>query len=257
MSCTYYSDLCMSQNIMLSCPVVLLDHGFLSSRFNLSHLGEALAFDGFLVLAPEYPESLAASYDVAQGTTTGNPINRGIIMDALLRTLTTEWGVLPTAYGIVGHLLGCGTVNITGDKSWTRVCLAGGYPFLRGPNCLLVESVNNCTVPLIWALGVLRGNDYIFLEEDVVRSRSWDALPSMALLIFRNQGSAAPNHISFLAVGPNDAMVDFLSPLLPVACTSGIPVLDFDKYQLSRDSGEVVTPLIVDYMKQKMVLIKR
>ena len=81
-----------------SCPVVLLAHGFLGSRFDLSHLGEALARNRFLVLAPEYPESLAASYDVTtRGTTTmGMPIDRGIITDRLLTTLTTEWGVLPT-----------------------------------------------------------------------------------------------------------------------------------------------------------------
>lgn len=189
----------------------------------------------------------------------GMPIDRGIITDRLLTTLTTEWGVLPTTYGIVGHSLGCGTVDITGDETWTRVCLAGGYPSLRGPNCLFVGSVNDGAVPLIRAVGALRGNDFVFLDEDAVRSKSWNVLPSRASLIFRNQGNAAPNHISFLALGPNDAMVDFLSPLLPLARALGIPVLDFDKYQLSRDSaatGEVVIPLIVDYLKQKMIPIK-
>jgi hypothetical protein len=65
--------------------------------------------------------------------------------------------------------------------------------------------------------------------------------------------NTAPNHISFLAEGPNNAMVEFLSPLLPLARLLKIPLLDFDKYQLSRDSkdtSDVVIPLIVKYMKQ-------
>ena len=245
-----------------SWPVVLLAHGFLGSRFDLSHLGEALGRNGFLVLSPEYPESLAASYDVAtrgSGSTTGVPIDRGIITDRLLATMTTEWGILPTSYGIVGHSLGCGTVDTTGDETWTRVCLAGGYPSLRGPKCLFVGSINDGAVPLMRAAGALRGNDFAFLDEDAARTRSWDALPSRTALIFRKMGDAAPNHISFLAVGPNDAMVDFLSPLLPVARALGIPVLDFDKYQVSRDSaatGEVVIPLIVDYLKQMMIPVR-
>ena len=69
-----------SRNMQLptSVPVVLLAHGYLGSRFDLSHLGEALASAGFLVLSPEYPESLAASYD-ATNSITGVPIDRAII----------------------------------------------------------------------------------------------------------------------------------------------------------------------------------
>ena len=46
------------------------------------------------------------------------------------------------------------------------------------------------------------------------------------------------NRISFLAGNANDAMVSFLSPLLPVAQALSIPVLDFDRYKESRDSKE-------------------
>ena len=135
--------------------MVLLAHGFLGSWFNLSHLGESLDSEGFLVLAPKYPESLAATYDVAQGTTTGIPIDRKIITDTLLMLLTVEWGIQSEAYGIVGHSLGCGMVNGTGNETWTRVCLAGVYPSLRGPNCLFVGSINDGAVPLIRAIGAL------------------------------------------------------------------------------------------------------
>jgi len=50
-------------------------------------------------------------------------------------------------------------------------------------------------------------------------------------------------------------MVDFLSPLLPVARALSIPLLDFDKYAISKDSracNDVVVPLVVEYLKQKM-----
>ena len=90
----------------------------------------------------------------------------------------------------------------------------------------------------------------------MVRSQSWDKkLPSRAFLIFNNPTNAL-KHISFLTEGTNDAMVQFLSPLLPLARALGIPVLDFDKYQISRDSkstGDVVIPLVVDYLKQRWV----
>ena len=52
-------------------------------------------------------------------------------------------------------------------------------------------------------------------------------------------------------------MIQLLSPLLPVAQSLGIPVLDFDKYQKSRDSrqtAEVVIPLVTSYLKQTMAV---
>lgn len=237
-----------------SAPVVLLAHGFLGSRFDLSHLGEALAGEGFLVLAPEYPESLAASYD-AKGTASGLPLDRTIITDRLLQTLTKEWNVQPTSYGIVGHSLGCGTVDKTGDETWTRVCLAGGYPSLRGTNSLFIGSVNDGAVGVTRSLGALQANNFASIDEEMARSKSYDKIPSRSSLIFTDPDNA-PNHISFLSEGTNDAMISFLSPLLPLASLLSIPVLDFDKYKISRDSkatGEVVIPLVVSYLKQKMV----
>ena len=46
------------------------------------------------------------------------------------------------------------------------------------------------------------------------------------------------NHIDFLSAETNDAMVDFLSPLLPVARTLKVPLLDFDKYAENPNSKE-------------------
>ena len=77
--------------------------------------------------------------------------------------------------------------------------------------------------------------------------------PSSILLFDRPDG---PNHISFLAGGVNNAMLDFLSPLLPIAQAMNIPVLDFDKYAVSQDSDETanfVIPLVTRYLKQQML----
>ena len=78
-------------------------------------------------------------------------------------------------------------------------------------------------------------------------------LPSRAALVLDRDD--APNHISFLAGNVNDSMVSFLSPLLPIAQALSIPVLDFDKYQESRDSAataSVVIPLVSAYLTQYM-----
>ena len=244
-----------------SAPVVLLAHGYLGCRFDLSHIGEALASEGFLVFAPEYPESLAASYD-ATSSDTGMSSDRTMITNRLLETLTKEWGVRPTSYGIVGHSLGCGTVDRTSDESWTRVCITGGQPSLRGPSCLFIGSRGDGAVPVNRALGTLRGYDFAPLDERTVRAKSYNEfLPPRSYLIFDNDSTNAPppNHISFLSEGTNDAMVGFLSPLLPVARLLKIPVLDFDRYQASRDSGvtgDVVIPLVVEYLKQRMTMMR-
>ena len=53
-----------------------------------------------------------------------------------------------------------------------------------------------------------------------------------------------PCHISFLSSRTNDAMVDVLSPLLPVARLLNVPVLDFDVYATTRDSDAVAADLV-------------
>ena len=250
------------QQLPSSSPVVIFSHGYLGSRFDLYPLAEALAAEGFIVLSPEYPESLADSFDAEIIDSSGDIqtiIDRDMITKQLLTTLQQTWNVAPTSFGIVGHSLGCGTAERSGDDSWIRVCLAG-FPSSRGngSKCLFVGSTNDGAVSVSRAFSVLRENNYENLEEDRIRSmiaagQQLPAIPSKAALIFA--GANAPNHISFLSEATNDAMVDFLSPLLPVARGLKIPVLDFDKYQLSRDSrafGDVLTPLVVGYLKQNM-----
>jgi len=114
----------MNLSIPSKRPVIILAHGFLGSRFDLSHIAEELALQGFICVSPEYPESLAASYTQKEG------LDRSIITERLLELLTKELKIAPTKYGIIGHSLGTGTVMTTGDDSWTRVCLAGNIILL-------------------------------------------------------------------------------------------------------------------------------
>ena len=70
-----------------------------------------------------------------------------------------------------------------------------------------------------------------------------------------NPGLSLPCHISFLSSRTNDAMVDVLGPLLPVARLLGVPVLDFDRYQVTRDSDEVnetLVPAVVAWLAAVM-----
>lgn len=254
-------------------PVVLLAHGFLGSRFDLSHLAEELASQGFICLSPEYPESLASSYDAKKSTQEQEQqLDRTTINQALLQAINDQMKIQPTSFGIVGHSLGCGTVTSTGDDTWTRVCIAGP-PVRRGNggeeqsrslggNLLAIASLNDGLVTRS-RLESMIPMDFARLQEEDVLTRSATTngggddtftFPEKSILIMDRPD--APNHISFLAGNANDAMVSFLSPLLPVAQALSIPVLDFDKYKVSRDSdatAKVVIPIISSFLRQNML----
>lgn len=231
-------------------PVVFLAHGYLGSRFDLSHLAETLAAEGFICFSPEYPESLSASYERWDG------LDRRVITSHLIDAVQSTWNVQATSYGIVGHSLGCGTAIRTGDEGWTRVCIAGfpGATAVPG-NLLFLSSMNDGAVSLAQYAGKYSiPSDLVQLDESKLNVAA--PIPARAALVFDRPD--APNHISFLAEGVNDAMIDLLSPLLPVAQALSIPVLDFDRYQISRDSrvtAEVVRPLIARYLKQHMKMV--
>lgn len=234
-------------------PVVLLAHGYLGSRYDLAHLAEKLAERGFICIAAEYPESLAASYDPMNG------VDRKRINQALLEALQKDWNIQASSYGIVGHSLGCGTALEIGDESWTRVLISGfprqrdGRPLVG--NMLLLTSMNDGLMTRFLTDKNAIPADFSILEEALLISgeNKGDTLPRRSILVFDRPD--APNHISFLSEGSNDAMIEFLSPLLPVARLFNIPVLDFDRYQKSRDSkstAEVVHPIVLRYLEQEM-----
>lgn len=234
-------------------PVVLLAHGYLGSRFDLSHLAENLASQGFICFAAEYPESLAASFDRIDG------LDRKAITSTMIDYIENDWNVKATSYGIVGHSMGCGTALETGDDSWTRVAIAG-FPRKRDGtpitgDLLLLSSMNDGAVSLARIGGKEAiPSDFTILDEDKLRNQMNSLLPNRAALVFDRPD--APNHISFLAESVGNAMIDLLSPLLPVAQALKVPVLDFDRYKASQDSqatADVVHPVVIAYMKQRMM----
>jgi hypothetical protein len=214
-----------------------------------------LSIVGFICLSPEYPESLSASYPRIDG------IDRSVITSRLLETITSDWGISASSYGIIGHSLGCSTVINTGDDSWARVCI-GGFPGSvprEGP-ILFLSSINDGAVSMT-RRGLTVPREYVQLKEEFASSlvasspSSTEKWPKKASLIFDRPD--APNHISFLADNVNDSMINLLSPLLPVAQALSIPVLDFDKYKDSRDSrqtAQIVIPIVTSYLKQYMRL---
>ena len=130
-----------------------------------------------------------------------------------------------------------------GDESWTRVLIAGRAPEASSSPLLFISSTNDGAVSFGGPLTIPNG--YTILDETNIPS----TLPTTGALIFDRPD--APNHISYLSENVNEAMVNFLSPLLPIAQSLSIPVLDFDKYQQSRDSiktAKILKPVISNFL---------
>ena len=252
--------------------VVFLAHGFLGSRSDLGHIAEDLAAQGFVCVASEYPESLEASYPRLEG------LDRPAINRHLIPYIKDMVPQPILSYSAIGHSLGCGTVLQMGDDSWNRVLMGSGkapelpsslMSELReesstsrnqtpvvGGRLLFITSVNDGPVTS-WGGGIRIPQGYTVLQEsqlDTMASTTsttgttGSKFDRVALVFDRDD---APNHISYLSENVNDAMLSFLSPLLPVTKFLNIPVLDFDKYADSRDSvptGNVLKPLISNFL---------
>lgn len=257
-----------------SANVVFFAHGFLGSRSDLAYIAEDLAAQGFVCVSPEYPESLEASYPRLEG------LDRVVINEALIPYVRDLVAQPILSYAAVGHSLGCRTVLKMGDDSWSRVLMGSGkapeFPSpLRddqidaskinnkyhipavGGRLLFISSVNDGPVTS-WGGGIQIPKEYTVLQEsqlDAVARRkatsdgASEPIVDRFALVFDRED--APNHISYLSENVNDAMISFLSPLLPVTQALNIPVLDFDKYATSRDSvptGKVLKPLISKFL---------
>ena len=215
-------------------PIVLACHGFLGSRFDLHHICADLASKGIIVVVPEMPESLSASYDT-NWKSDDERITRDMINNRAI-AFTREEFATTKQIGVLGHSLGTGAVvnYDTRDATSPRCAIAG----FRG---LSTVSLNS---PL---LVIASDNDSIcpagFIKERVKESKAQNK--KIESLFFTDY-----NHISFLSKETNDGMVQFLSPLLPIAKSLGIPLLDFDKYSEAPDSvecGSVVIPTVTEF----------
>ena len=213
-------------------PVILFCHGYLGSRLDFCHVCERLAGEGFLVAAPELPESLSASFEPQQTGT-----SRPEIVAAALDKLRSDsnFRAHPSLAGIIGHSAGGGTAStIDGHFPLGRCAVAGFRGFTGTDPLFVIASKGDNVIPI----------DKV--REAVGLSSAGGSIRTLIDL-------EKPCHISFLSSDTNDAMVDFLSPLLPLARFLGVPLLDFDVYASTKDSddtAEIVIPEIVDFFKR-------
>ena len=292
--------------------VAVLCHGYLGSRFDLVDLAEALAREGFLVLAPEFAESLASPETTPAYARPGAPppanpsATRDEVVDAALRAFAPGFFEAPASGSdehrpprvvIAGQSAGASTATSARGPFAARVAIAGFRPpppesleareaLLRDP-LLVVASAGDGVISLYpresGAFGAYEGiaasvesmparvpkydvgafaarvREMGTLNDADARRRAKETSGNAlnAFLTYEPPGGdggamdGLPCHISFLSSRTNDAMVEVLSPLLPVARAVGVPVLDFDKYQIARDSDAVnarLVPLIAEWL---------
>mmetsp|Transcript_12133 Transcript_12133/g.28767 ORF Transcript_12133/g.28767 Transcript_12133/m.28767 type:complete len:359 (+) Transcript_12133:42-1118(+) len=120
-------------------PVVILAHGYLGSRFDLVHLAERLAVQGFIVASPEFGDS--RSGEISPPGFLGHEAGRMDILQAAVSAVTTNFATGPL--GLVGHSAGSGTIfSLVG--SYPRVSIAGLVPSssrqLQGPTLVVASS---------------------------------------------------------------------------------------------------------------------
>jgi dienelactone hydrolase len=217
---------------------LIFAHGFLGSPYDMAHICEALAAAGFIVAAPEMPESLAASYAGA--------ITRGEIVSATRRMVdATGTG---GRWGIFGHSAGGGTaLRHPGHFPLGRAAIAAGLASgtQNGDPLFVVASDGDGCSRMMRARGASMAEQLaaaaaagvpatIFSTADAAYASTAAPPPVGALLYLDAQAGLLPNHISFLWRGTNEAMFEVLAPLLPLARALNLFLLDFDVEIVSR-----------------------
>ena len=222
-------------------PVIVVAHGFLGTRFDLSMFAEAIARAGAVAIAPDFDENLAGSY--APDPDGGSSRDR-IVVAALEHA---KGRGATGAVGGLGHSAGAFTaLNVPNAKG--AVAIAGfgrdtGVPFLA------IVSEGDGAVPLRFVRERFP-KDVAPIDIGALPA----AWPRRGVIAF--SGENAPCHVSFLAPDVNDEMQNFLGPLLPVARFLGIPVLDFDKYGLLLDAdatAETCMPAATAFLTQYVI----
>ena len=228
---------------------ILFAHGFLGSVYDFAHAAEALAADGFTVVAPELPESLSASYIPPDDLT-----REEIIASA--RELVGKPG---GRWGIFGHSAGAGSALMQrGVYALGRACFAGGAARLgtySGEDPLWICSSNGdgCNKFLGSGDVDLRPTIVAADRKTVLFDQLSDAFatpgkppPRRGAFVFAsdNTPSPLPSHISFLWSEVDEAMISLLSPFLPLAKALGLFVLDFDVYLETRDAERTAQQLV-------------
>lgn len=205
-----------------------------------------------------------------------NAVLRDVIGSGRFNTDTEDGDARTTSLpvALVGQSAGASTATSAPGRFAARVAIAGFRPppseeperreALLGDPLLVVASAGDGVISLYptdgGAFGPYRGikAEVESLPASFARldaggllesTRGGGTPPRTAFVTYEEDAGdassgALPCHISFLSSRTNDAMVDVLSPLLPLARVLGVPVLDFDRYQVTRDSDEVNSTLV-------------
>jgi dienelactone hydrolase len=108
----------------------------------MMHICEELASMGFVVAAPEMPESLSASYEPNER------VQRSCIVDETIGMMQRNFGVGDNL-GIFGHSAGGGTsTNVAGPFKLGRCAIAGFRGYGGTDPLLVVASVGDGIIPL-------------------------------------------------------------------------------------------------------------
>ena len=240
---------------------VVLCHGYLGSKYDLVDFAEGLSKAGFVVISPEFAETLS-NPNVMPKQEGGEGATRSeILEEAVSSILTNRFGIPKNRVSLLGHSAGAGTVVQARGQYAARVAIAGfrkppGEDLARDPLLVIASRGDNVISLYPKSGGKFGPQDGVVsavnsLGKPVsVIDGSPEALAGLGTqgaqspVFVKYDGEEVPCHISFLSSRTNNAMVEALSSILPVAKFLNIPLLDFDVYEQTRDSDKYLSDLV-------------
>jgi len=184
-------------------PLIVFAHGFSSlARLSASY-GQHLASHGYVVAAPDFPEShLGTPGGPRLGAVTNQPADVSFVIDSLIDFSEEEGHLLEgavdgEAIGVTGHSLGGLTTLLTiyGDSRDERVDAA--LP-IAAPGCFLTdETIGDIDVPLL-ALG---GSEDQLVRPSTVR-QPYDVANQPRYYV----DLIGANHIQFADIDADDSI---------------------------------------------------
>ncbi len=108
-------------------PLVVISHGYPGNRYLMSHLGEALASRGFVVVAPDHTDSTYSDQTVFGSTLYNRPLDQAQVIDAMADDPEMAGLVDADRAAVVGYSMGGYGALIFGGAGVTEGAL--GLPF--------------------------------------------------------------------------------------------------------------------------------